>query len=101
MKVAKLSVRPKYFKWNYLDDKYALEWIKNQLFVHDSDIRGQEISYWVVVDNDKINYYRCFHSWNTETTPVFKIVNKFKFEDISVDELESTKYAMMNLKFVK
>ena len=96
IKVANLSSYPEYFKWEFIKnpDKFNFEnWVKNKLFVYDSDNSGNDISYWVVSEDGVNKYYKVYHEWcwwetNIEGFNVY-VENIFEITKVNKNDVKS------------
>ena len=105
LKVANLSVYPKYFKWKFISnpDKFNFEkWVMNKEEIHDCDNSGYRISYWTVCNNGEYKFYRVYHEWYwTNEGGYYDFVNNyFEVRETYKGDIIEEKYVKENLKFL-
>ena len=95
IRVADLSsYHPKYFKWKFIKEpnKFNFEnWVKDELFVYDSDNSGDDTSYWVVSNDGEHKFYKVYHEWYwTTDSEGFNVVeNNFEIKEVNKNDVKS------------
>lgn len=98
IRVAELSVYPKYFRWEFPKGNFNIEdWIKAKKSVFDADTPGNQTSYWVVDEDSRCKFYRAKHFWDLDYGTSLEIYNEFEIREICISDMNATKYARMNL----
>jgi len=101
IRVAHLSAYYKHFRWRFpKKEPFNFEaWVKDHEWVWDSDNSGDNTAFWVVIDGDKVIYYRVKHEWWIEYNPEWEIHNQFEIAVIDKAAIDD-KEARDNLRFV-
>jgi len=102
IRVADLSVDPRYFKWNFVDqENLNIEnYIKKKEYLYDANSCGDETNYWVVVKEGNPRFYRSEHDWywhNYDEEDAY-LVNEFDIQE--VDRQDLNEEARKNLRFI-
>ena len=108
IRLAKLSTHHKYFKWIFIGAQVggALPWIRDRLWVYDTDNCGSHVDVWAVIE-DKPRFYRIEHSWywHDYGGKEAEVLNEYEVTEVDRASLESdhssqNKDVRENLRFV-
>lgn len=100
IRFASLSTDARYFRWNFTQHPFDFaHWVKEEEWVWDSDNCGDRTEFYVVMDGDKVTYWKVEHSWWIDYEPEWEIHNVFEITEIDRSGVDE-KYAKSNLRFV-